>query len=130
DLLRDLEFRSLIPRLPPADGNTAAPLPTPTLFPVEAGRAPPPRASGGGQLSRGLTPAVQAPVEIALLADADAASSLARAREAGRIAIFAAADSEREPRLRGLGLALEDACCYLPVGETLPAPIVELLGDP
>jgi len=130
DLLRDLEFRSLIPRLPPADGNTAAPLPTPTLFPVEAGRGAAPRASGGGQLSLGLTPPAQAPVEIALLADADAASYLTRAREAGRIAIFADIDSEREPRLLGLGLALEDACSYLAVGETLPAPIVEMLGDP
>ena len=39
DLLRDLEFRSLIPRLPPADGNTAAPLATPTR--ISRGRAPP-----------------------------------------------------------------------------------------
>jgi DNA polymerase-1 len=97
---------------------------------VESGRGAPPASRGGGQLSLGLTPPVQAPVEVALLADADAVRYLARAREAGRIAVFADVDSERQPRLLGLGLALEDACCYLAVGETLPAPIVELLGDP
>ena len=129
DLFRDLEFRSLIPRLPPADGNTAAPLPTPTLFPVDSGRAPV-QSSRGGQLSLGLTSPVAAPVEIALLADAGAADYLIKAREAGRIAIFADVDTERSPRLLGLGLALEESCCYLPIGETIPAPIVELLGDP
>jgi DNA polymerase-1 len=65
-----------------------------------------------------------------LLADAGAADYLIKAREAGRIAIFADVDTERSPRLLGLGLALEESCCYLPIGETIPAPIVELLGDP
>jgi len=69
-------------------------------------------------------------VEIALLADADAGDYLVRAREAGRIAVFADVDTERSPRLLGLGLALEDTCHYLAVGETVPAPIVELLADP
>ncbi|HEV2010925.1 MAG TPA: DNA polymerase I [Candidatus Limnocylindria bacterium] len=129
DLFRDLEFRSLIPRLPPADGNTAAPLPTPTLFPSETARTVAP-AAGTGQLSLGLTGPVAAPVAVALLADADAAEYLARARDAGRIAIFADVDTERSPRLLGLGLALEETCCYLAVGGALPAPIVELLADP
>jgi DNA polymerase-1 len=130
ELFRDLEFRSLIPRLPPADGNIAAPLPTPTLFPVESGRGAAAASSGAGQLSLGLTGPVSAPVEVALLADADAAAYLVRARAAGRIAVFADVDSEREPRLFGLGLALEESCCYLAVGGSLPPPIVELLGDP
>ena len=129
DLMRDLEFRSLIPRLPPADGNTAAPLPTPTLFPAEGRRGPAP-AGGPGQLSLGLAGPVPAPVDIALLADADAASYLRRARAAGRIAVFADVDSEREPRLLGLGLALDETCCYLAAGGPLPPAIVELLGDP
>jgi len=129
DLFRDLEFRSLIPRLPPADGNPAAPLPTPTGFPVDAGRAGS-RTSGAGQLSLGLTAPVAAPVEVALLADADAADFVVRARETGEVAVFADVDTERSPRLLGLGLALEDMCCYLAVGETIPAPIVELLADP
>ena len=129
DLFRDLEFRSLIPRLPPADGNPAAPLPTPTGFPVDAGRAGS-RTSGAGQLSLGLTAPVAAPVEVALLADADAADFVVRARETGEVAVFADVDTERSPRLLGLGLALEDRCCYLAVGETIPAPIVELLADP
>lgn len=130
DLFRDLEFRSLIPRLPPADGNAAAPQPTPTLFPVEAGRGAAPPGAAGGQLSLGLTAPVAAPVDIALLADADAADYLSRAREAGRIAVFADVDTERQPRLLGLGLALEERCCYLAIGERIPQPIVELLGDP
>ena len=129
DLFRDLEFRSLIPRLPPADGNTAAPLPTPPLFPSETARTVAP-APGTGQLSLGLTGPVAAPVDVALLADADAAEYLARARGAGRIAVFADVDTERAPRLLGLGLALEETCCYLAVGGALPAAIVELLADP
>ncbi|MDP9321834.1 MAG: DNA polymerase I [Chloroflexota bacterium] len=129
DLFRDLEFRSLIPRLPPADGNAAAPLPTPTLFPVEA-RGAGAKSSGAGQLSLGLTAPVAAPVEVTLLADADAAGYLARAREAGQVAVFADVDTERSPRLLGLGLALDQTAGYLAVGETIPAPIVELLADP
>jgi DNA polymerase-1 len=80
ELFRDLEFRSLIPRLPPADGNIAAPLPTPTLFPVESGRGAAAASSGAGQLSLGLIGPVSAPVEVVLLADADAAAYLVRAR--------------------------------------------------
>ena len=128
DLMRDLEFRSLIPRLPPADGNTAAPVATPTLFPVEGGRVG--AQPGTGQLSLGLSGPVPAPVDIALLADADAPSYLVQARAAGRIGLFADVDSEREPRLLGLGLALEESCCYLAVGGALPPAIIELLGDP
>ena len=129
DLFRDLEFRSLIPRLPPADGNAAAPLPTPTLFPVEA-RGAGAKSSGAGQLSLGLTAPVAAPVEVTLLADADAAGYLARARAAGQVAVFADVDTERSPRLLGLGLALDETAGYLAVGETIPPPIVELLADP
>ncbi|MHB8631196.1 MAG: DNA polymerase I [Candidatus Limnocylindria bacterium] len=116
DLFRDLEFRSLIGRLPPADGNIAAPLPAPA----------------GSQLALGLglTILPAAPVPVALLAAADAAAYLGRARKAGRVAVFADVDAERLPRLLGLGLALEDTCCYLAVGESIPAPIVELLADP
>ncbi|HEV2250296.1 MAG TPA: DNA polymerase I [Candidatus Limnocylindria bacterium] len=126
DLFRDLEFRSLIPRLPPADGNAAAPLPT--LFPVDPARAPT-TSSAGGQLQLGLSAPVAAPVEVALLADADLADYLVRAREAGRIAVFADVDADRSPRLLGLGLALEERSCYVAIGTTIPAPIVELLGD-
>ena len=130
ELFRDLEFRSLIPRLPPADGNTAASLLTPTLFPVENERIPAASTGGSGQLSLGLTGPAPAPVEIALLADADAPAYLAKARVAGRIAIFADVDSEREPRLLGLGLAVGETCCYLTVAGPLPPAIVELLADP
>ena len=130
ELFRDLEFRSLIPRLPPADGNLDAPLPTPTLFPVDGARAPVVSGGGAGQLSLGLTGPAPAPVDIALLANADAPAYLAKARAAGRVAIFADVDSEREPRLLGLGLAIGETCCYLAVGGPLPAAIIELLADP
>ncbi len=130
EMFRDLEFRSLIPRLPPADGNAAAPLPTPTLFPDEGDRIPAMSTSGGGQLSLGLTGPAPAPVEIVLLGDADTRSYLDRARAAGRLGLFADVDSEREPRLLGLGLAIGDTCCYLPVAGPLPPAIVELLADP
>src|SRR5437870_4088570 len=126
DLFRDLEFRSLIPRLPPADGNTVAPLPTPTPFPTDV-RAAASRTSAAGQLSPGPTAPVPAPVAVTLLADADAAEYRERARAAGRLAVFADVDSERSPRLFGLGLALDGTGCYLALGGTLPAPIVELL---
>ena len=130
ELFRDLEFRSLIPRLPPADGNLDAPLPTPTLFPVDGARAPVVSGGGAGQLSLGLTGPAPAPVDIALLANADAPAYLAKARAAGRVAIFADVDSEREPRLLGLGLAIGETCCYLAVGGPLPAAVIELLADP
>ena len=129
DLFRDLEFRSLIARLPPADGNATTPLPTPTLFPLEGDRVL--AVSGGnGQLSLGLGGPSAAPVHVTLLADADGSAYLDRARAAGRIAIFADVDAEREPRLLGLGLALGETIGYLPVGGPLPRAIAELLADP
>src|SRR5207237_8993923 len=64
ELFRELEFRSLVPRLPPADQNLAAPAPTPTA----------PMVARGGQMQLGLeaAPAVAPPVETALVADVDA----------------------------------------------------------
>ncbi len=114
DLMRDLEFRSLIPRLPPADGNTAAPTPTPTLFPVEGGRVA--AQPGSGQLSLGLTGPAPAPVDIALLADADAASYLAQAAHRalrGRRQRARAAAARARPRVGGVLL--------LPRGRGRPA---------
>ncbi|HEX9268877.1 MAG TPA: DNA polymerase I, partial [Candidatus Limnocylindria bacterium] len=122
DLFRDLEFRSLIPRLPPADGNVrAAPPAAPTLFPSGA----PPT----GQLSLGLGTGAAAPVDVALLADADAGALASRARGAERVAVYADVDTERQPRLFGLGLAFDEAAWYLPVSGALPPPVVELLAD-
>ena len=127
ELFRDLEFRSLIPRLSPADGNVSAARSMPTLFPDDAARAPlPPDA---GQLSLGLTAPATAPVEITLLADADVARVAQAARVAGGCAIYADVDLERQPRLLGLGIALADASYYLPVNGDLPAALSDLLAD-
>ena len=56
-------------------------------------------------------------------------TSRARATQAGSRSSPTSTPSGA-PRLLGLGLALEETCCYLAVGGTLPAAIVELLADP
>nr|MDQ5873109.1 DNA polymerase I [Acidobacteriota bacterium] len=60
ELFRVLEFRSLVPRLPPADQNLSAPPPT----------ASAPMVARGGQMQLGLEPAplVAPPVDTALVA--------------------------------------------------------------
>src|SRR5882762_1688779 len=96
ELFRDLEFRSLVPRLPPADQNLAAPAPT-TFAPIV------PR---GGQMQLGLEPetAAATPVETALVADVDTDQVAAALRKAGAFAVHADVDaSGRHPLLIGLG---------------------------
>src|SRR6185503_9715775 len=93
DLFRDLEFRSLVPRLPPADQNLSAPAPTTTLAP---------NVPRGGQMQLGLetAPAVAPPVETALVADVDADQVAVELRKAGAFAIHADIDpSGRHPLL-------------------------------
>ncbi|HET7699519.1 MAG TPA: DNA polymerase I [Candidatus Limnocylindria bacterium] len=117
DLFRDLEFRSLIPRLPPADANLTASAPA---------------AARPGQLSLGLEPATPAsapPVETALLTSETAVQAAAAAREHGRLAIHADVDLGRHPDLAGLGLAAGDGVWYLPVTADVPAPLAEILAD-
>src|SRR5256712_5894924 len=77
DLFRDLEFRSLVPRLPPADQNLAAPPPTPSA----------PVVVRGGQMQLGLEPAPASapPVDTALVADVDADQVAAGLRQAGAV---------------------------------------------
>ncbi|MSQ37192.1 MAG: DNA polymerase I [Chloroflexi bacterium] len=134
EMFNELEFRSLIPRLPPADGGPfvaggdsapgAAPSrPRPALADHE-----------GGQLSLGILPeqppAAAAPaVEVALLAEADAGRVAERLRARGTFAVFADVIEARHPRLVGLGLAGDEAY-YLPLAGGLPGPIVALLADP
>src|SRR5438094_5267675 len=79
ELFRDLEFRSLVPRLPPADQNLAAPAPTPTASLV-------PR---GGQMQLGLdaAPAVAPPVETARVAEVGADRVAAELRGASAFAV-------------------------------------------
>ena len=126
DLFRDLEFRSLIARLPPADGNLSA----------QAEQPPHTRsasaATRGGQLSLGLDPVAPAPeseIPTRLLVDADLVGIVAALRRRSTFGVFADVDQSRHPRLVGLGLAAEDGAYYLPVGEVVPAPLTELLGD-
>ncbi len=117
DLFRDLEFRSLIPRLPPSDASLTA-----TTSP----------AARPGQLALGLDPAPPAsapPVETALLGASDAAMVAAQARERGSLAIHADVDLGRHPDLVGLGLAVGDRVWYLPVSADVPAQLAGVLAD-
>ncbi len=121
ELFRELEFRSLVPRLPPADGN------------VSAAPAPPPRPGRAGQLSLGIeaAPAPSAQVAVSVLGPADVSGAVRTLRAAERVAVFADVDaSGRHPSLVGLGLAAGDACWYLPVGGSVPAEMDALLRDP
>ncbi len=117
DLFRDLEFRSLIPRLPPADASLAG-------GPVLAARP--------GQLALGLDPApvVSAPVDTTLVGATEAENVADLARAAGRVAIHADVDIKRHPDLIGLGLAVGERAWYLPRSLGLPPAITELLADP
>ena len=120
ELFRDLEFRSLVPRLPPADQNLAAPAPSQPQHTVVR----------GGQLQLGLEPApsVAPPVETALVEDADAVARAVRA--AGALAVHADVDSSgRHPALLGIGLVAGDRAWYLPTPDGVPAPIAALLLD-
>src|SRR5713226_615346 len=116
DLFRDLEFRSLIPRLPPADAN------------LGAAKAPPARP---GQLALGLdtAPAVAPPVDTTLASPAEAADVARRLLAAGRFAIHADVEIGRQPALVGLGVALDDLAWYFSVSAGLPEPIMALLAD-
>ena len=125
ELFRDLEFRSLVPRLPPADQNLAAPAPN-TLG--ARGAAP----AGRGQLTLGLDtgPAVAPPVETALVADVDADLVARALRDAGAVAVHADVDtSGRHPALVGIGLAVADRAWYLPTPDGVPGPIAAVLLD-
>ncbi|MGH2379283.1 MAG: DNA polymerase I, partial [Candidatus Limnocylindria bacterium] len=117
DLFRDLEFRSLAPRLPPADGNMATPA---------AAAAP---VSRSGQLSLGLEPAssVAPPVPTSVLAAEGIDAAVAALERASPVAVYADVEPGRHPRLVGLGLATGDACWYLPVDGPIPPRVAELL---
>jgi DNA polymerase-1 len=120
DLFRDLEFRSLIPRLPPADASL-------TGGPVVA--APIARP---GQLALGLDPEPNTapPVDTTLI-DASRADEVARlARDAGAIALHADVEIKRHPDLIGLGLAIGERAWYLPTGSGVPEAIAQVLADP
>jgi len=127
ELFRDLEFRSLIPRLPPADGNAAAAASAATPVPLFTAA---PGVAAGGQLALGLTPAPAPPVAVELVADPDLAALVSRLRAAGTVALFADVEPDRHPRLLGLGLAAGDDAWYLPIGDRFPAPLAALLADP
>ena len=121
ELFRDLEFRSLVPRLPPADGNLSAPT-------GGRGAAPPDR----GQLSLGLEAmsAVAPPVETALVADVDADAVARELRAVGAVAVHADVDATgRHPALVGLGLAAGERAWYLATPDGVPGPIAALLRD-
>src|SRR6202158_659590 len=116
ELFRELEFRSLIPRLPPADGN---------LLPAKAPIARP------GQLALGLDPApvVAASVPTAVVGADEMAGVAARLRAAPSIAVHADVDVGRHPVLLGLGLAAGEGAWYVSTTAGVPAPIAAVLAD-
>jgi DNA polymerase-1 len=116
ELFRELEFRSLIPRLPPADGN---------LAPARAQVARP------GQLALGLdpAPAVASSVSTTVVGGEDTAGVAARLRAAPSIAVHADVDVGRHPLLLGLGLAAGEDAWYVSTTTGVPAPIAALLAD-
>jgi len=116
ELFRDLEFRSLIPRLPPADGNLA-----PAAVP----------AARPGQLALGLDPApsVTPAIATALVEAADAAGVAERLRAAPSVALHADVDVGRHPMLLGLGLAAGEEAWYVSTISGIPAPIRAVLAD-
>ncbi|MBU6423523.1 MAG: DNA polymerase I, partial [Chloroflexi bacterium] len=119
ELFRELEFRSLVPRLPPADGNVAA---------APARPAAPAR---GGQLSLGLdaAPTVDE-LETTVVAPEGVDDAVRALRAPGTMALFADVDTGgRHPVLVGLGLASPDARWYLPAEGPLPAAADALLRD-
>src|SRR2546428_2815338 len=123
ELFRDLEFRSLVPRLPPADQNLAAPAPT-AFAPIVA---------RGGQMQLGLEPApvTAPPVETALVADVDTDQVATELRKAGAFAVHADVDaSGRHPLLIGLGLAVGERAWYVPTPDGVPGPIAAVLQEP
>jgi DNA polymerase-1 len=121
DLFQELEFRSLVPRLPPADGNVAAPAPTPPVMAVPVART--------GQLSLGLepAPAEAPPVPTNVLTPDQLPDALRTLRSATPIAVFADVEQGRHPALVGLGMAGGDTCWYLPVEGEVPTVVSELL---
>jgi DNA polymerase I len=119
DLFSDLEFRSLIPRLPPADANF-----------VGAAAARP--AARPGQLALGLEPEPNTapPVETTLI-DANGADEVAAAaRAAGALALHADVEAKRHPELLGLGLAIGEKAWYLPTTAGIAPSIAAVLADP
>jgi DNA polymerase-1 len=118
DLFRDLEFRSLIPRLPPADANLSAP-------PAKAVARP-------GQLALGLDPEPNTapPVDTTLIDAAEAENVAVAARAAGALAIHADVELKRHPDLIGLGIAIGEDAWYLPTASGVPASIAAVLADP
>ena len=117
ELFNDLEFRSLIPRLPPADASLAG-------GPVMAAPRP-------GQLSLGLEPEAPAsvPVETTLVGATEAENIAEAARAAGAIAIHADVDVKRHPDLIGLGLAVGERVWYLPTSGGVPETLASVLAD-
>jgi len=117
DLFSDLEFRSLIPRLPPADANLAAAAPA---------RARP------GQLALGLEPepTVAPPVDTTLIGATEAENVADLARSAGALALHADVDAKRHPELLGLGLAVGERAWYLPSRDGVPPSLAAVLADP
>ncbi len=118
ELFNELEFRSLIPRLPPADATLAG-------GPVLSAARP-------GQLSLGLEPEapVAAAVDTTLIGATESENVADAARATGWLAIHADVDLKRHPDLVGLGLTVGDRAWYLPASAGVPESVASVLTDP
>lgn len=112
DLFRDLEFRTLVPRLPPLEGPKVAVAPA----------APPEQQALG--LATATTPRALAAVQ-----EADAEAIAERVARAAEVALHAELfASERQPTLRGLGVATAEGAWFLPVDGTLAPALARALA--
>jgi DNA polymerase-1 len=119
ELFHDLEFRSLIPRLPPAEASLAG---GPLLAP----------AARPGQLSLGLEPEapVASSVDTTLIGATESENVAEAARAARALTIHADVDVKRHPDLVGLGLAVGGRAWYLPITSGVPSGLAAVLADP
>jgi len=142
-MFNELEFRSLIPRLPPsgADAASSAPPAGPASADGPTGTAPAdaPARPSGGQLSLGLAaddplaaPAGPPAADVALLTEADVAAVAARLRARGSFALFADVVEGRRPRRPRARARPGEEAFYLPLlplGGGVPSPLAALLTD-
>ena len=115
ELVRQLEFRSLLARLPPLQG-------------------PPVAREPAQQTQLGLEVAPATATELAagtLLGEGDAAAVAQRMAASGEVALqVELGPNPRQPELVGLGLAIDGGAWFLPVDATLPGPVGSVLqGD-
>ncbi len=130
DLFRDLEFRSLIPRLPPADANlSGGPIVTQIARPGQLALGLETAPGGRGPRSASEASVSPPPVDTVLLDESHAGEAAKAARDAGALALHADVEVRRHPDLVGLGIAVGERAWYVPTSSGLPSTIADVLAD-